>query len=377
MPSMTTLLARVPNPQTLTPAQFAALFQDFEYDGAAGRIDMTAFGDAAYACISHSNKSLDRIKAVKMIRDYCFLTASTYYPKLNVTIVLYQLLLRLMSPERVNQMAFGLCGPAHFTILLIKSKPKTYARITMDLLLHGQTRGDDGFEIKPDKYVTDYDPTDKIPQADWLVAATLRNAETPIPAGKEGEYEGTLGPDVFAYCQHAGYAEVIALTCYDYATDSLAHAVARYGYEQYQPEGAKALIPNLGNPFDPVTNICIAGVMLDTWRIMLKLNSAFISHTETTLTVGPGDDPAFIQSLQDQRRQHEKRMLLEKLETPRKVFQVVPASSANHWVLAKKINIAKDMISLQVYTWGTRYQTVEVPVKSFAKAYSGFVAARG
>ncbi len=378
MASMATLLARVQNPTALTTGQFADLFGDHEFDGQASNDEMHAFWYAALRCIQGSTKSLDRVVALNKLGELTDVQQSQHFPKLNVRICLYQLILRLLKAQRVNQEKFGICGPAHFVTMLIKTKPLTYVGMAIGLLKNGSTKGDDGFEIKPDKHVADFDPTGNIPQADWLLAASLRNADTPIPPGKEmGEYGGTRAPDVFAYCVHAGYEKAIALACYEYTADWLLHWAKSNFYEQYHPGSTKSDVPGeFSNPFDPVQNVKIAAALLaQGWRILLKVNSSWI---------GFKPDPVFATKAAQGDKFAQNRLRLEKegvIQDMQKqqsfLGGMIGAPSADHWVLAKEINFASDQISLVVFTWGSKYSTFSVDLTTFAKAYSGFVAARG
>src|SRR5438477_3829696 len=158
MHPMTALLARITLPKTITPAAFAQLFDDFDFDGNATDQQMQAFLQAALACLQSSNKSIERLNALSRLSALVDVQTSGIFPRLNVQIVLFQLILRVLKPERVNQISFGLCGPAHFAIALIKARPWVYVELACSLLFKGRAYGDDGFEIVPDDYVRNFDP---------------------------------------------------------------------------------------------------------------------------------------------------------------------------------------------------------------------------
>jgi hypothetical protein len=375
---MSVLLQRIPNPTQITPKEFAQKFGDFDFDGSAGGKDMSDFFDAAYKCINASDKSRDRAEAMLDTAKIMGLYSSSYFPKLDPKIVAFQIILRLMKPERVNQREFGLCGPAHVTILLLKSRPVSYVRMAWDLLTKGKTVGEDGFEIIPDEYVRDFEPLESIPQADWLLAASLRNSKTPIPPGKErGEYGGTQGPDVFAYFLHAGYSEIVALSCYKQGVEWLGHTVLSSQYEQYHPEGLRKGIVGSGKLYDPETNFRLACQLRgEGWRLMLKINSGLFSlkpiSAQLLATARAGSAKA--QEAVDEYNQKRKTDTSEKTY----LGGLISGQNVNHWVVAKKISVTSGIVGLSVYTWGTQ-RTVEVDLTTdeFSNCYGGFVAARG
>lgn len=381
---MSTLLTKIPPPITITPAQFAALFRDFDFDGTATDNEMMVFWGRALACLQFSNKSRERVTALLRLGALLHLEKSGTFPRLSIRIVVFQLILRLMKPERVAQKNFGLCGPAAFAVLLIKSKPLVYIGMAISLLLNGQANGDDGSDIVPGDYVKNYNPEINIPQADWLIAASLRNADTPIPLGKNVEgmlkYGGTYMPDVFAYFLRAGYSNVIGLGCYLSSVVSLLHLVDRDFYEQYYPVESKNLLPDeFGRPSDPIVNIRIAAKLRkDGWRVLLSVNAAWAGSKPI--------DEEKVKNLEKSASQFDRNKAAEerrKMEELQRALQ--PASilgfdvpNSNHWVLAKKITLdGQNHIEATLYTWGEQYHPVKAPVESFVKAYGGFIAARG
>lgn len=336
---------------------------------------MRAFWSAARECLRASSKSVERINALDRLGDLTDVRISGIFPKLNIQIILFQLILRILKPERINQMQFGLCGPAHFAIALIKTRPWLYAQMACSLLFKGQAKGDDGYDIIPDSYVRDFDPQNNIPQADWLIAGTLRNAETPIPPGKDmGQYGGTRSPDVFAYCLHAGYSKVISLTCYESGAEWLAQSI--FGKEQYHPEESKTYVPHeFGNPFDPLANIHMAAKLRDAgWQVLLKVNEQWVKAEiePHRLEKAKQGDKFILRGINN-----ELADLQEKLQPKSMLGGLITAQNVGHWVLAKKIKLEGENISASVYTWGRQYTPRELPLATFVNAYGGFVAAIG
>ncbi len=371
---MSVLLTRIPTDGSLTSKDFAAKFKDSDFNGTATEDELVKFCQLAWKCISRTEgKSLDRVHAVFSMSTFVGLGPSAAFPNLNVKIVIFQIVLRLLKPERVNQDQFGLCGPAHFIITLIKSKPQKYVGMAYDLLTKGRTTGDDGFEVAPDKYVTAYDPSGKIPEADWLIAASLRNAQTEIPEGKEGRYTGTNASEVYAYFVHAGYKEAISLACHSGLERALAHLVVP---PQFRPAGLQIELERFARDSDiqqPDTNVRIASwLRAQGWRVMIQINSKLLTQT-------PPD--AFIrEAARDSTNpMHEgARAITEKSWAPVVSKKSYLLQNTDHWVLVKNLEVKSGQVSLAVYTWGTQKKVKgEVPLEEFKNAYSGFVAARG
>src|ERR1035437_5416376 len=66
------------------------------------------------ASLERVDRSPDRGAAMFAMCGFTELHDSVWFPKLDVNIVAFQMMLRLLKPERVHQRDFGLCGPAHF-----------------------------------------------------------------------------------------------------------------------------------------------------------------------------------------------------------------------------------------------------------------------
>jgi hypothetical protein len=304
---------------------------------------------------------------------------SAAFPKLNVKVIMFQMILRLLKPERVHQRVFGICGPSHFVVLLIKSKPLKYVSMAMDLLTKGKTIADDGFEIVPDKYVMDFDPQQTISQADWLLAASLRNAQIPIPGKELGTYSGTNAPEVFAYFKHAGYERIVLLSCYQRATDWMAHSVASSFYERFEPAADQKMIEGFaagGKTHDPVTNFRVACKLREIgWRVMLMTNGDLFKFDPITTQereAAKGGKPF------DVTRLALKQDKWNEIVTEKTLSPGIYAQNVNHWVLAKDIAVRGEEVKLTVYTWGSQYTlNAAITLKEFSNCYSGFVAAFG
>lgn len=137
---------------------------------------------------------------------------------LDRNLVAYQLAVRVLCPERVDQGRAGLCGPAAFVMGLLRGCPSNYVRLARDLLANGYARVGD-LRAEPLDAIRTFDPGRSVPQADWLVLASLRNSATfmwrswsyHIPRDL-GTYGGTPLTDVFDWCQRCRYDRIVMIS---------------------------------------------------------------------------------------------------------------------------------------------------------------------
>jgi hypothetical protein len=340
---------------------------------------MLAFWKLASASLERVDKSPDRGAAMFAMCGFTELHESVWFPKLDVNVIAFQMMLRLLKPERVHQRDFGLCGPAHFVTLMIKSKPVKYVSMAMDLLAKGSARAEEGKTIEPNEYVRGFDPGPAIAQADWLLAASFRNADGPIPEGKGREtYSGTQGPEVVQYLLQAGYPEIVSIMAYQRFTDSIVSVFSKVYAQFYPPD----LETSIGGMFDgekpsaPATNFKIAcQLRARGWRVMLLTNSELFTFQPPL----PRDfelakeGKTFNQNRIDMKKEEWKSITQEK-----KLGGIIAMQNFDHWVLAKNIALKNGIVTLCVYTWGGQHDVKrELKMEEFANCYAGFVAARG
>lgn len=404
---------------TLSPGQLARLCLDFDFNGEATHGEMLEFWRLAWGSFCNKKhitaRGTQRSVAMYRVKSLLNLDRSKHFPHLDVKIVFYQVIIRLLSPQRVNQMDFGLCGPIHFTVMVLKSMPGKYVDFVADLLLKGCATGEDGTVLRPHEDVKSFDPGGSIPQADWLVAGSLRNLGG-VPSGKSerGEYGGTRGPDVARFCVFFGFARYVQLTTYEdkieFCLDKLVHkTIWTSSYEDYYPQNTRGMLDLFFNTkgmnlVDPGNSIRLAQALHRAgWGVLLKINAAwaatdenvdlqarmmkkYASNYEAFKLMYSGEElqtewRKFLASklqMEEQILKKEQRDVVETLGKPTTVFKILPVSSANHWVMVKSLDIVgegEENIRLTIYTWGGKREPMVVPLAAFLKGYSGFVAA--
>lgn len=83
---------------------------------------------------------------------------------------------RVYDPNRIEQKASSLCGPAAMVRAVASNDPVAYADYIIALfeLGHGKLRR---LEVEPDEDLRAYDPGMQIDHADWIALASLRDSE--------------------------------------------------------------------------------------------------------------------------------------------------------------------------------------------------------
>jgi hypothetical protein len=439
----------------LGPENFSTALQDFAFSGVAERSDMTQFLTLAMTACDWAHlptevwqkrsgggtgpRRVDKMNARKMalisillfVQDVAKTQAYTspHFPHLNVYRVLYQLTIRVVKPMRINQRDFGLCGPAHVLVVLAKTNPERYVKLALDLLLHGKCSLH-GIEITPNKYVRAYRPEFTIPEADWLLAASFRNADEEIPA-ERGHYGDTKGPDVYRWLVACGYQQVALCGVHHAPSETILGIMPGLSHfsESYHPTKPRE-IEEAANIHSPMANITLAKKLCECgWRVLLLVNGSWANFAKDSATRKLAEDDLAMAKRSGELEQRRKEMdkdptflgldedtkrllienavrgpqivrptqsgpknttgsnrvamtepdlrqsIIEKSQSYLGGFIVLPAVS--HWVIAKRIEIADGKIKVVRYTWGAKEETDPFDISIFLMGYTGFCACRG
>jgi hypothetical protein len=311
-----------------------------------------------------------------------------------------------------------LCGPAHFAVTLAKVNPIGYVQFAVGLLATGKgTLG--STEYAPVDGILSFDPGLTIPQADWLVAASIRNAAEPKD-GSFGSYENSTHKEVFQWFVNAGFKSVIQIAAYnddrkdDYALHTLSNLVPSFLangiYENYKGSVPKE-VTDTTNKENPLVNIQLAKGLVDAgWRVHLTVNHAWAAFADLSRARQRNEEDLFeatkpakilerqsmnIYKLQDPALQ---KKWIEKIENEayspspppgmdrvdeainkeEYALNIIKIPTATHWIIANKIDLdaSGGSITIKRTTWGAKETTKPYSLKSFCKGYSGFVAAK-
>ena len=148
--------------------------------------------------------------AANRICDFMKRKGSPFFPKLDRDIVGIDLLMRVANPGIIHQRAAGFCGIVSFLFSLATDAPANYAQFAIDLFEKGRATFRN-LEIKPSSDCRNYSPGQKMNQADWLTAASIRDSENlifDVEEVSDGFNSGTTTADVIKWLGRAGYTDI-------------------------------------------------------------------------------------------------------------------------------------------------------------------------
>jgi uncharacterized Zn-binding protein involved in type VI secretion len=362
-----------------TTGGFLALFDRFDFSGAARPEDVSAFVSHA-AAVAAAEGSPAKVAALMNLAR-TDLTAPTPFAHLDPKRVVVEAAVRVLAPYRVNQGGSGLCGAAAFTSVVAATKPEAYAQLTRDLLAQGRGRVGD-LEIAPKRAILQHDPENfRMGHADWLVVASLRDASDPLDRDL-GHYGGTRYYEPYRWAKKAGFPTAVCLPSgrpmpeggsflnnLDAAMMMGYHPAAPACLEHYSSEMIA----------DPRHNMRLAQQLSNNgWHVMLmttEVQSQTLGEqpaVEQTVNATleayrlVGQDPPQA-AIDDARRKAERAFVADE------------GKGANHWVVARRLDLTPDPagevnVRIKRWSWGNEATTAPLPQPLFTRAYGGFVA---
>lgn len=345
--------------------------------------DIATLVQIAIDCTDGNHAAAKR-RALAVIVGIPTIGDRSLWPRLNLTTVSYELVIRILEPRRVRQGGYGLCGPASFAVLLSKSRPEEYAKLAYGLLRYGRYEID-GLQIAPSQTVRFYNPGGNIPSADWLVLASVRNCSDRLDQDL-GRYGGTTLSDMFAWLRNAGYGTIVAaqvgeVSALEQVGLQLASLLGYYA-EAYHPHKPEFLthdleqIGQLGFSTDIkefTTNLVVASTCAENgWHVFLMITEVLATTIGDTdpIEARVGATTAAYTAMGQQPPAHV-------IATARaQAITALAGSATNHWVLVKRIDIdpVTQKVRLTRYSYGTKATTAPLDIDVFKMIYGGFIA---
>jgi hypothetical protein len=314
----------------------------------------------------------DHRTALERLKEFVTNPRPMKFTRLNRAQVSLQALARLLNHSLINQKTFGLCGPAAIAMETAASRPIEYIKLVSFLC-------DDGaclfrhLMLKPGPAILAYDPDGEMPQADWVVCASLRNDDESLQEEFSKEtYGGTTVGEVYEWMIKAGYRKVIGV-----CTKPLAHFCKTH---------PSTLKPPVLKPDDKLTALRIAVDLSESgWHVFLGGYSSLAKSIES-LHFGQNlsaesEEPTILENA----RAAESVKLMSK--TPGAwgvardaakmvVLKKAPADIA-HWMYVEKMkpsSVHGGYLTVTCCSYGVRYSSVNVPFEGFANKAFGYVA---
>ncbi|CAN7445246.1 hypothetical protein [Duganella sp. LjRoot269] len=356
-----------------TPTAFVNMMTNFPFTGAARPKDWIAFIKVAEACCTGGHAA-QKVNALARILGVVELgTVSAHFTQLSIPMIAWQLVARVLEPRLLEQAGYGLCGPATFAVHLAKTRPVEYVEFAYNLLKSG-TGKIGTIEVKPNKKILEHNPV-QIPDADWLVLASVRNSDQSLDSN-HAQYGGTTFHEMVNWLKQANYGTVVGANAIKLTTRldrigaSLLGAVG-YGVVQAHPS-MPACLAKIKDLHEPMVNLGVAGAMLaNHWKVFLMITEKLAS------SLGAADPIDSVVNATRQAYINMGQVAPDSVTAAARAQAIknLAGTGTNHWVMAKEINISHEgKVSVVRYSYGTKAATAPIDLDVFMSIYGGFVA---
>jgi hypothetical protein len=159
-------------------------------------------------------------EAIKQVEAFRARGGTGMWPKLDRNTIADQLIARIKNSNLVAQGNMDLCGPATMVRNIARDFPVRYAQAGIQLFELGQSKIL-ALSLKPGPKVRSFTPPWNTPQADFMILASMRDAENWIfsPVGTfEGFASMTMPGTMESWFERAGYSDVREDTYLSYLT---------------------------------------------------------------------------------------------------------------------------------------------------------------
>lgn len=137
------------------------------------------------------------------------------WPHIQKAAMTQQLIARIDNPNLIDQQNTPLCGPSTTIRMLALDNPSAYAQAAIDLYTTGKAQIG-SFQINPGTLLIVARPAGGAAEADWLLAASIRNSENylfSIAFGLQRDIAGITTPGSIArWFRRMGYTQIINKT---------------------------------------------------------------------------------------------------------------------------------------------------------------------
>ena len=377
-------------------------------------IDPSNLATLLKAAVDCCNGGSSKLQALKIVFEELFPCKYKLAFKLfEADVIAHQLMLRILDPGRIDQKAYGLCGPAAFAISLVRSHPLQYARLAVDLAIKGKAQLG-GLVIAPNMTVRDYNPRGQIAEVDWIVLASVANEEDVLSKETKGElgtYGGSGSEQMCSWLSRAGFRTVMALhvkysdTTYgakmlvDKAKTSKAMYLLSFiaplvvSFKNTYAPRVPSFIEEMGDEWKAEKNLRIAAKLVKQgWRVFMFITESIANPTSVNglkeqmqvfQEMFSGVRPPTLGPEQIEKWEKDKAYWMRTEQEIRDDIisrKMLEATGSNHWGLATEINIDDSdeddpRVSAVIYSYGKRSTLPLVKLSVFFNCYSGFVAA--
>jgi hypothetical protein len=124
-----------------------------------------------------ATEAAERLKAIKKIEEFVMdKRKQSMFPKIDKNIFAFQLAVRVRNPRKIDQKNVTLCGPAALVYDVAKRNPVAYVDFAISLFSTGA--GSFGATVvQPSEKIRQGYRSDLLPEADYVVLASVRDAD--------------------------------------------------------------------------------------------------------------------------------------------------------------------------------------------------------
>jgi hypothetical protein len=291
------------------------------------------------------------------------------FTRLQRGIVAMQLLARVLQPGLINQGAFGMCGPAAVAIDTARNNPLGY--VTFAISLCENSNGNIGGRmITPVAGILTFDLGTAMPQADWVVLASVRDDNASLQGDfNRATYGGSSCDDVFEWLVRCGFTKVLAMSHITLANSFRAHPLS-------------LLPPTLSTSTKLMTLETAANLSSRGWRLFMLGFMQLATGIERTKAIS--DMEAMIGAPMPTQRAAVVNALLT--PNPGPVGTIVnvlkglagfDSGDTRHWTYVEALTITPGLpgtVTITCCNHGVRYPAVTLPLDAFLNKFLGCVA---
>ncbi len=360
--------------KALRPPRLAAGSELNEIEGPVTALEAYAVIEAARLFCDLPNEFKEYLKRLS---DFTRRTAPLKFSKLSRGRVAVEVAARMLNNKLVSQKEFGICGPAAVAMETAQTRPGEYLKIAMGLAEDGRASLRD-LLLKPSDQILNYDPGGSIPEADWIVCASIRNE--PVNLEKEfskESYGGSSTQEVFDWMVKAGYRKVIAVdhnvfmpAVYVYPPESRPPGI--------DPEDKKRCFDTMKD-FKQRGWLVLMGCNMSLERGIESMKQVALQHEEMEELMGTSAANSMMSRTVGEVRQKLEEPNPGRFQTLVNVGKMLVSGAAGegHWVYLEKLesgSLDQSMFSVTMCSHGQRFSAVKVPANGMINKYSGFVA---
>jgi hypothetical protein len=312
-------------------------------------------------------------EAFSMVRLFASGLGRIEFTHLQRTRIAFQLIARILKPALINQGTFGMCGPASIAIDAATHDPDQYAAFAISLAEKG-TGTIGHITATPVPSILNYPLIEStisgMPQADWIVLASLRDDPTTLQDSLQKDtYGGTTGSDIFNWMKKCGFQKVIHMSHLTFANTV-----------EFHPVGLLPPTIGIGDRFKTLETA--AELTQKGWRLFMSAFMQLSKSIEKYHQISTIEGAVGAVAVQPQKDKEYEALIEENPGHLGTLFGALKkgmgfdGGDSRHWTLVESLVVNKlaNTITITCCNHGIHYQHVCLPLDGFTNKFIAFVA---